>query len=405
MRQRGIGSPTVLLGIVTVALLLAGVASPVSGEEAQKDLPPRAISVAAQYTGVVVSEGEDISIDLIVTNGGRQDENVRLSLTSVPENWDAWIKTYSYEVTGVHLESDSSKTLTFKATPGPDVKPGEYDFRIKAETEDGELTRSTQIGLRVTAKEVEKKPKGVNIVTSYPVLRGPTDAQFEFSIEVENKLEKDTVFNLVSQGPKNWEVNFKPAYEDKFISSVRTKQGQTRSVAVEVDPYPMAEPGKYPVTVKVSAPEAEAEAELTVVLTGTHKLNMGTASGLLSLEAVRGEEANLSFYVQNSGSATLNSLEFLSFAPENWKVEFTPKKVDTLPRDEVKQVALSITPAEQALVGDYSVGVQAKSGKVNESMELRVTVKASTAWGWIGIGIIILVVAGLVVLFIRLGRR
>jgi uncharacterized membrane protein len=30
---------------------------------------------------------------------------------------------------------------------------------------------------------------------------------------------------------------------------------------------------------------------------------------------------------------------------------------------------------------------------------------ASTAWGWIGIGIIALVMVGLVVLFIRLGRR
>jgi uncharacterized membrane protein len=38
-------------------------------------------------------------------------------------------------------------------------------------------------------------------------------------------------------------------------------------------------------------------------------------------------------------------------------------------------------------------------------MEFRVTVRASTAWGWVGIGIIIFVIAGLVLLFVKMGRR
>jgi len=155
----------------------------------------------------------------------------------------------------------------------------------------------------------------------------------------------------------------------------------------------------------VSSPEAKGEATLTVALTGTHKLDAGTASGLLSLDAFRGERSNLSFYVKNSGSATLNNIQFLSFKPENWKVEFSPEKVDSLASQELKQVEVSITPAEQALVGDYSVGLSAESGRVTKNIELRVTVRASTAWGWTGIGIIVLVICGLVVLFIRLGRR
>jgi uncharacterized membrane protein len=145
--------------------------------------------------------------------------------------------------------------------------------------------------------------------------------------------------------------------------------------------------------------------ELTVVLTGTYKLDAGTATGLLSLNAVRGKEGNLSVYVKNSGSAVLNSVGFMSVKPENWKVEFSPERIETLPPGELKQIEVSITPAEQALVGDYSVGIQADAGKLSKNMELRVTVLASTAWGWIGIGIIVLVMVGLVVLFVRLGRR
>ena len=132
---------------------------------------------------------------------------------------------------------------------------------------------------------------------------------------------------MTSQGPDNWEVNFKPAYEDKYISSLRLKANQSQSVAVEVSPYVLAKPGEYPIRVKVSSSEAKGGAALTVALTGTQKLDAGTSTGLLSLTAVRGEPANLSVYVKNSGSATLSNLRFLSFKAENWKVEVKPERI------------------------------------------------------------------------------
>jgi uncharacterized membrane protein len=374
-------------------------------EETKKKLPERGISVSPEYTGVIVSQNEDVNIDLIVTNRGRRDENIDLAVTNIPKGWKAWVKTYSFGITGVHVESDKSKNLTLRAEPDEDLAPGAYTFGIEAKTADGELTSTTQVTITLKKEKKEKKAKGINIVTSYPVLRGPTDAKFEFSLEVENKLDKDSIFNLTFQGPENWDINFKPAYEEKYISSLRLKAGQSQTVAVEVKPYPFAKPEKYPVLVKVSSPEAIGEAQLMVVLTGTYKLDAGTANGLLSLNAVRGKEANLSIYVKNSGSGTLTNLQFLSFKPENWEAEFNPEKIETLAPGELKQVEVSITPRDEALVGDYSVGLSAEAGKISKTLELRVTVKASTAWGWIGIGIIILVMAGLVFLFIKLGRR
>jgi uncharacterized membrane protein len=142
-----------------------------------------------------------------------------------------------------------------------------------------------------------------------------------------------------------------------------------------------------------------------VVLTGTYKLDAGTAEGLLSLNAYQGKGANMSFYVKNNGSAAQNGIKFLTFKPENWKVEFSPEMIDTLPPAELKQVEMTITPADQALVGDYSVGVNVEGEKSTKNMEFRVTVRSSTAWGWIGMIIIVAVVAGLVFLFVRMGRR
>jgi uncharacterized membrane protein len=278
-------------------------------------------------------------------------------------------------------------------------------FKVEAGTQDGAFTSKQNIVATVSEKAEKEKEKAVTLTTSYPVLRGPTDATFEFSVEVDNKLDKDKVYNLISKEPEDWEINFKPAYEDKFISSLRLEKNQSKSMAVEVKPYRLAEAGEYPINVRVSSGDAKAEAELTVILTGTYKLEAGTPTGLLSLEAQKGKDANLSIYVKNTGSATNHNIKFISIKPENWKVEFEPEKIEALKADELKQVEVTITPAEEALVGDYSVGLNVDGEKDQKTMEMRVTVKASTAWGWIGIGIILLVIVGLGGLFTWLGRR
>jgi uncharacterized membrane protein len=397
-----LATTVILLGIVVFLTPF-----PASAKE-KKYLPARAIAVYAQYTGIQISQGENVSVDLTVANRGRHDENIILSLPTIPDGWKARIKTYSFGVTGVHVESDKSKNLTLRAEPGPKIGPGIYRFVVEAQTSDKRLTSSCQVTITVKPKTGEKVSKGVNIISSYPVLRGPTDAKFEFSLEIENKLDKDSIFNLVATGPENWDINFKPAYEQKFISSVRLKANQSQTVAVSVKPYPLAEPGKYSIRVKVSSPAAKAESILTVILTGTYKLELGTPNGLLSLNALRGKTTNFSMYIKNTGSAILNNITFLSFKPENWKVKFNPERIEALAPEELKQVEVSVTPSDQALVGDYSLSLRAEAGnppKADKTIELRATVRASAFWGWIGMCIILFVLAGLVYLFIRLGRR
>ena len=410
MKRRPISFLSLGLLFAALTLLLTpNLSSLAFGEEnnKKKDLPPRAISIAPEYTGIVTTKGEGVSVDLTVTNGGRQDESIEVSIPEVPKGWNARIRTYSFAVTGVFVPSDKSKSLTLKLDPEnkDEAAPGKYVFPIQARTRDGKLTSDSQLVLTVKEGEKEKEDKGVNITTSYPVLKGPTDGKFEFSLEVENKTDKEAIFNLNAQGPENWEINFKPTYEEKFFSSLRIKQGSSQTVAVSVKPYIQAEPGKYPIKIKVNSDNAKSEADLVVILTGTYKVDMGTPTGLLSLTAVRGKEANISFYVKNNGSAPQNNVRFVSFKPENWKVEFKPDKLETLPPGELKQVEMVITPGDQALVGDYSVAISMEGEKAQKNMEFRVTVKASTAWGWVGIGIIVLVLGGLVTLFMTFGRR
>jgi uncharacterized membrane protein len=382
---------------------LAGFPAMLQAEEKETG-PERGIAIYTEYSGIFVSQGESVRMDLTADNKGKADENIILALTAVPKGWKASIKGPNYTVNSITVPGRKTRTLTFNAEPDKGTKQGEYIFQLDARTEDGKYASSQKI--HVTVREKTASSEDFQVTTSYPVLKGQADAKFEFSLDVNNKSESDKNFNLSSQAPEKWEVNFKPAYEQKQISSLRIKGAQNQSVSVEVTPPKEAAAGTYPVIVLIGSGEKKVEVKLAVVLTGTYQLDAGTPTGLLSLEASLGKSSNLSVFVKNTGSAVNRNISFNSFKPENWKVELKPEKIESLDPGAMKQVEVTITPSGQALVGDYSVAVSVDGEKgSSKTVELRVAVKTSSAWGWIGLLLIVLVVAGLGGLFLRLGRR
>ncbi len=397
----------ILTRLLVAALLVAGPAVAFAADEPAKrdDRPARGIAIYSDYSGVVVPVGENVRMDLTVENKGRQDEVVALKLTSIPKGWKASLKGGSFTVTGVAVPDGKNRTLSFSAEPEKGVGPGTYQFGIEGVTADGKLTSNYSIA--VTTRERSRLgADDIQITTSYPVLRGQTDATFEFSLDVNNKIDVDRTFNLAAQAPEKWEINFKPGYEQKQISSLRIKGNSSQTVAVSVAPPKDATSGEYPILVRISSGDSKAEAKLMVVLTGIYKLDAATPTGILSTDAVTGKPTTVSLLVKNTGSAVNRNLTLSSFKPENWKVDFKPEKIEALEPGASKQVEVSVTPAASALVGDYSVSLSADGEKgSSKNVEVRVTVTAPTAWGWIGVAIIAVVIGGMGGLFLWLGRR
>jgi len=375
--------------------------------EATGDLPERKITVALQYPGMTIAPEDSLSVDLLVKNRGRSDETVLVEVTEAPKDWDVQIKRYSTIVSGVFVASKEDQTLNLTAKPkDKEVKklpPGTYKFAIKAKSADGVLEQNSAI--TVTVAGDQKAAQRVTIDTSYPTLRGPSGDKFQFSLDVRNDTDQDAVFNFRATAPQGWETSFKPAYEQKQISSLQIPANQSKTIEMEVTPPYNVQAGEYDFKVEAQSPKAKADKDLKVVLTGTYSLKAGTANGLLSVSTERGQKAGVTLLVQNKGSAAQREVKFSALKPENWKVEFKPEKIENLEAGGIKQVEMTMTPAERALIGDYSVNVQVDGEKSNENVEFRVTIRAASKWGWIGVGIIVLVVLGLTVMFRILGRR
>ena len=402
------GWPALLVGLL-VALLALVAPAPVraAGDETAKrdDRPERGIAIYSDYSGVIVPVGEGVRMDLTVENKGRRDETVAMKLASVPKGWRASLKGGSFTITGVSVPDGKTRTLSFSAESDKGLGPGTYVFDVQGVTTDGKLTANYAI--TVTTQERSRMgTEDIQVTTSYPVLRGQTDATFEFSLDVANKSDNDRTFNLAAQVPEKWETSFKPGYEQKQISSLRIRGGSSQTVAVSVTPTRDALAGEYPVLVQISSGDSKANVPLRVVLTGIYKLDAATPTGILSAEAVTGQPTTVSLVVKNTGSAVNHNISLSSFKPENWKVEFKPEKIESLEPNALKQVEATITPAATSLVGDYSVGLSADGEKSSsKTVEMRVTVKAPTTWGWIGVGLIVLAIGGMGGLFVWLGRR
>ena len=114
-----------------------------------------------------------------------------------------------------------------------------------------------------------------------------------------------------------------------------------------------------------------------------------------------------SIKVSNLSSDTIDNIKFTSSGPQGWSIDFEPDKIETLEAITGEQtVNVNIKPAEKTVAGDYMISLRASGKQASAGeMSIRVTVVTPTIWGWVGVAIILIVVIGLIVIFMRFSRR
>ncbi len=246
----------------------------------------------------------------------------------------------------------------------------------------------------------------------YPTMSAVSGASFTFTISLVYQSTESRGFDLAVTAPAGWIGEIKPSYDDVVIESITLQPGKTYPDTVKVvlspPPAELPEPGEYKATFNAGSGELRASVELTAVVTEippTYQLYVSTASGRLNIEAKAGQDNHLTVIMQNYGTGTLENITFSSTKSEGWSITFTPTSVETLEPGLQQEVDIAITPPTKTIAGDYDVLLRFNSEKATYNLEMRVTVVTPTIWGGAGIGIAVAVVAGLAILFRRLGRR
>ncbi|HET6770517.1 MAG TPA: NEW3 domain-containing protein [Actinomycetota bacterium] len=378
----------VLAIIVAAGAALAAVGAPSAAQIG--------ISITTPYPAVAVEPGESATFDLQVTAGGR--ERVDLAVTQKPKGWDATLRGGGFVIDGVFTDPDQAPQAQLEVDVPAEAKGGTYRVVVAASSSAGSDT--LELDLRVA----KAATGSLELTSQFPSLQGPSDATFTFDLEVTNNTPQETTFSLEALGPEGWQVSARPAGQEQ-ASTLIVAGGQTGSLTVTADPPDDVVANTYPIQVGVSGGGRDAATELQVEITGNFAMTVTTPDERLNVDVVADRTTNIALLVVNDGTAPLVGVELAATPPTDWNVEFTPPVIQQIAPGASAQAVASITPAGNAVAGDYVVTIDARIPETTSQMELRTTVKTSGFWGFVGILLIAGALVGLAWVFRRYGRR
>ena len=257
----------------------------------------------------------------------------------------------------------------------------------------------------------EPPEETLTLETKYPVLSGESGEIFGFSVDLTYKGSERKGFDLTTTVPTGWAAVVVGGYPERQIPFIELEPRglkETMKVSFGSLPGQLPEPGEYVATLEVSSGDLKESIDLKVEITARYEFLMfsGLPQGNLNPKVTAGKDYHLPVLLGNMGTAAVSNITFSSSKPEGWDITYNPEKIDVLEPGLTQEIDVVITPSSKTIAGDYMTTIYAEGKEYSaESLRLRVTVETSTIWGGAGVAIVVAVIAGLVVMFMRLGRR
>lgn len=234
---------------------------------------------------------------------------------------------------------------------------------------------------------------------------------FFFTVNMTYSGEDTIMVNLSTTAPQGW--SSKVTFQGKEITSLPIGPlawGSPDSKSLSLTLQPNAgfspEPGEYKTTLKATSGKFSQTIELTGIIRTKLGFFMSTETGNLATRAVAGRDNNLAIEMVNTGSGPLENITLTSSKPEAWVIRFEPDKISSLGAGQTAQANVVIVPpSDKTIAGDYNITLMASNPDISSSLVIRVTVETPAIWGTVAIVLIVVVIAGLAVLFLKLGRR
>jgi uncharacterized membrane protein len=354
------------------------------------------LSITTPFPSVIVQPGADVQFELTIS--AQEPVRVDVTLEGLPDGWSASLSGGGNEVQGAFVDADSPATLTLTLDVAPDAASEPVTVTVVGTA--GEETARLALDLIPAAGAGGT----VNLQTDAPSIRGTSDEPFNFSVTLNNDTPQELAFSLSAAGPRGWEVTAEPSGEAQ-VATLTVAARSSGTIDVIATAPPQAAAGIYPIAVEAVAGEYRASAELAVEVIGSVALRLTTPDERLSTTANAGAAGEFTVRLVNDGTSPIEAVGLAGSGPSGWEITFEPATVDAVGAGESVDAIATITPSGNAVAGDYVVTLTASNESVSESIDVRVTVETAPVWGAVGMALILAVIAGLVFVFRRYGRR
>ncbi len=364
------------------------------------------VTFSTDYPGVTVKPGGTATFSLYITNTGSKETNVSLSAKGLPDGWEGMFKNSSTEVSMVHIgsyqEKEDSPSFSYSLTVPEDAKEDMYTITLNANGSG--VNEDLALSVKVDAEE---KKVGVDtFTTDYAQQEGPSGTRFSYTTKLTNNSGENQTYSMSAEGaPEGWNVSFTPSDAGSATSSVPIDAGSTSSITVAITPAQNVTAGEYQIKLMADCSGETLELPVTVKITGTYGLEATTPTGNLSASTYAGETKEVALSIINTGNIDLTNVSLKAQASVDWKVTFDQDSISNIPAGKSEEVTAYITPAKDAILGDYAVIITASNDAVSSNCDLRVAVQNHTSWGIMAVAIIIALVLGLVYIIRKFGRR
>ena len=364
------------------------------------------LEMSTTYPGLTVEAGDAIDFVLDFYNGSGAGVVAELSAVSIPHNWEGHFTGNLAEnnplISHVHVRSGENNGIaTFHVNVPIETTQGIYTITLLANSE--EMASYLTLTLNVIEDEWLG---GSALIAQFREQEGTGDTTFSFRSTIQNNTPREQSYSLSAHGPPGWSVNFRPGGEiGTHVSTITVDARGSQTIDVIVIPPRDAEAGVYIIPVSAISATETLNTEITVVITGTYSVSLSTPGGRLSFDAYANRPSAVTLSVTNNGNIDLQNINLTSSSPRGWTIEFSQPSIGFLEPGATQEITAFVTPAADALSGDYLIGISARTREASELVQFRVTVRTETVWGMAGVGIIAAVTVGLGFVVRKYGRR
>jgi uncharacterized membrane protein len=358
------------------------------------------VELLSSFTDVTVEAGNVIHYALTIRNKGDNDDLFILTVLSAPETWDAVFISETVEVSSLLISAGSYSSLVFEVTPPDDFEPGSYSLVVLVESEGGGVGDSLTLGV-----DLREAVSDIEIVSTFTDVTVQAGNIITYPLRILNKGESDDQLTMrIVSAPDNWDAVFKSGSIE--VSSFYIPADDYEDLNLEVEPPSNVETGDYSLVIQTESAQGalSEEIELKATVVGSHDVELEIST--LYTTITIGDSVEFSVEVTNAGLSPLTFLYLETAVPAGWGVTVSPSQLASLaPRASTTFTISAETPSD-TVAGDYIVTVQVLSDQAeSEEADLRVTARASTSWGFLGIGLAVIAVIGLAIMFTRFKRR
>ena len=245
---------------------------------------------------------------------------------------------------------------------------------------------------------------GLEMSTSYPGQTVKPGDELTFSLDFSNSnAEGGNTALSVTSIPDGWSGYFEG--DGTEISNVYVKSGDNEALAAFQVTVPAdAAQGVYNITLLAQSGTMSSELTLTLNVSEDGQGGSSLETDYAEQEGAAGTTFTFNTTIQNN-TASDQSYSLSSSAPTDWTVEFSESSISVLEAGTTYEVTAYVTPAEDALSGDYTFTLSASNSEVSSDAEFRVSVKTETVWGIVAVVLIAAAAGGLCLVFRKYGRR